>query len=77
MRRKDRLLLQHERSRFIITIEGSGPGIEEAFEGVLVDWDESHYVLAMASQLAANGSRVEVDHDLWLERPRVKYMQRL
>jgi len=50
---------------------------EEAFDGVLVDWDEGHFILADVSSIASNGDRLHLDDDLWLPRPRIKYMQRV
>ena len=71
MARKDRLLLMAERGRFLVTTDS-----EEAFEGVLYDWDESNIVLADFCQVSPTGDRMKLDGDLWLPRPRIKYMQK-
>ena len=68
--RADRLIRQHYRDRYLVSL-ASG----EAFEGVLIDLDPSHIVLADASQVQADGTRVPVDGRLWLPRPNVLYMQ--
>lgn len=70
--RRDRLIRDAERVRFLVTMTD-----EEAVEGVLVDWDESTLVFADVSSVAPNGDRLHVDNDLWLSRPRIKYMQRV
>ena len=71
MARKDRLLLMAERGRFLVTTDS-----DEAFDGILVEWDELHFVLADTYSVAANGDRLKVDGELWLPRARVKYMQK-
>lgn len=68
--RRDRLIRDAERQRFLVTMTD-----EEAFDGILLDWDEAHLVLADASSVARNGDRLQLDHHLWLPRPRVKYLQ--
>lgn len=70
MARKDRLLRDAERGRFLVTLD-----TEDAFEGVLVDWDDEHLVLADASSMAVTGDRLRLDGYQWLPRARVKYMQ--
>lgn len=70
MTRRDRLIRDAERGRFLVTTVD-----EEAFDGVLIDWDESHLVLVDVSSVAVNGDRLRLDNDLWLPRPRVKYLQ--
>lgn len=69
---RDRLIKLVERVRFLVTTTD-----EEAFDGVLVDWDEGHFIFADVSSVAANGDRLHIDNDLWLPRPRIKYMQRV
>ena len=69
MARRDRLVRLALRSRFLITTVDN-----EAFEGVLIDSDESNFVLADAAAVAANGVRSPVDGHLWIPRP-VRYMQ--
>lgn len=71
MARTDRLIRRLIRETFVVTTAS-----EETFEGVLVDVDDAHLVLANASQIAPNGDRVKVDGHLWLPRTGVRYMQR-
>jgi hypothetical protein len=68
--RRDRLIRAAERERFLVTMVD-----DEAFSGVLLDWDEGHFVLADAESVAPTGDRLSIDHYLWLPRPRIKYMQ--
>jgi len=68
--RADRLVKQHMRSRYLVTM-ASG----EAFDGVLVDVDPQHLVLADAEAVAPTGERTPIDGRLWLPRPSVQYMQ--
>jgi hypothetical protein len=67
-----------ERGRFLATLEGEQ---EEAFEGILLDWDESHFILGDAAQVNVTPDgktqRLAVDHDLWIPRSRIKYLQRI
>lgn len=72
MARPDRLIRSMLRTRYIVTLS-----TEETFEGVLVDADDRHLVLADAVTLAPNGDRLGVDGHLWIPRPAVKYMQTL
>lgn len=72
--KKDRLLLMAERGRFLATLR-TDP--EEAYEGILIDWDDAHYVFGDAYQVAPNGDRLRIDSEFWLPRENVKYMQRL
>jgi hypothetical protein len=69
--RSDRLIRQHYRDRYLVTL-ASG----EAFDGILVDLDASHIVLADAESVRPDGERIKVDGQLWLPRPNVLYMQR-
>lgn len=71
MRRPDRLVREHLRDRYLVTTDSG-----ETFDGLLLDIDEAHLVLADAEQVAVNGSRVKVDGHLWLPRPTIRYMQR-
>jgi hypothetical protein len=48
---------------------------EEAFDGVLTDWNENFFVLEDAWSVAPNGDRLRIDTALWLPRGRIKYMQ--
>ncbi len=47
----------------------------EAFDGVLIEADEAHYILAVSSLVAADGSQTSIDGQLWVRRPDVAYMQ--
>lgn len=69
MARKDRLLRQYERTRYLVTLRGG-----EAIYGVLIDWDEAHLVLADAEDIAPNGDRRGIDGEIWLPRQEIKYM---
>lgn len=70
MVRRDRLVRQALRSRFLVTL-ASG----EAFEGVLIDVDDRHVILADTDAVSDKGERAPVDGHLWLPRADVKYMQ--
>jgi small nuclear ribonucleoprotein (snRNP)-like protein len=70
MRRPDRLLRDSIRSRYLVTLES-----DEAFDGVLIDADDMHVVLADAESVAPNGDRLKVDGQLWLPRLSIRYMQ--
>lgn len=72
MAHPDRLIRSKIRSRYLATLD-----TEETFEGVLIDVDDYHLVLADVVSLAANGDRVAVDGQLWLPRIGVKYLQTL
>lgn len=72
MAHPDRLIRSMIRTRYVITLD-----TEETFEGVLMDADDRHLVLADVQNLASNGDRVAVDGQLWLPRLAVKYMQTL
>jgi hypothetical protein len=68
--RRDRLIRSNLRTRFLVTLKS-----EDTFDGVLLDHDESNFVLADASAVSTKGDRVPVDGHLWLPRADVKYMQ--
>ena len=68
--RADRLLRSHLRTRYLFTLDS-----REAFEGVLIDADAQHVVIADADSVTQGGERVKVDGHLWLPRTRVLYMQ--
>lgn len=70
MARRDRLVRQMLRQRFLVTL-GSG----ETFDGLLMDADETVIVLADAWSLSTDGSRIKVDTSLYLPRWGVIYMQ--
>ena len=67
---RDRLVKLALRNRFLVTTD-----TEEAFDGVLVDWNENFFVLEDAWSVAGSGDRLRIDTALWLPRPRIKYMQ--
>ena len=48
---------------------------DEAFEGVLLEADRRHLVLADASQLTPDGERTRVDGKLWLPTENIAYLQ--
>jgi hypothetical protein len=68
--RADRLIRQHYRDRYLVTLTTG-----EAFEGVLIDLDPSHIILADAESVRPDGERIPVDGRLWLPRTNVLYMQ--
>ncbi|QLD10901.1 hypothetical protein [Microbacterium oleivorans] len=72
MAKPDRLIRSMIRRRYVATLD-----TEETFEGVLIDVDEFHLVLADVVSLASNGDRLAVDGQLWLPRLGVKYLQTL
>jgi hypothetical protein len=65
-----RLVSKQIRSRYLFTM-ASG----ESFDGLLVDCDPDHYLLADAESVSTSGDRLKVDGHLWLPRPNVLYMQ--
>lgn len=67
---RDRLVKLALRGRFLVTTDS-----EEAFDGVLTDWNENFFVLENAWSVAASGDRIRIDTALWLPRSRIKYMQ--
>jgi hypothetical protein len=67
---RDRLVRLALRNRFLVTTD-----TEEAFDGVLTDWNENFFVLEDAWNVAADGTRLHLDTALWLPRPRIKYLQ--
>lgn len=70
MYRIGRLLRKHIRTRYLVSLQN-----DEAFEGVLVDADKEHLILADVSTVARDGAREKADTDLWIPRANVKYMQ--
>lgn len=70
MARPDRLIRSAIRSRYLVTLDG-----DEALEGVLIDADAEHVILADAGALAEDGSRRPVDGQVWIPRQRIRYMQ--
>jgi len=68
--RKDRLLRDLLRDRFVVTLFSG-----ESFEGLLVDADEKTLRLVDAYGLDGT-SRVKVDGELFIPRDQITYMQR-
>lgn len=68
--RRDRLLRDALKSRYLVTLANG-----EAYDGLLITYDEAHLVLADCEQVAPSGERLRVDGQLWLPRPNVVYMQ--
>lgn len=67
---RDRLVRKALRQRFLVTLD-----TEDAFDGVLTDWNVNFFVLEDASAVAGSGDRLRVDNAVWVPRARVKYMQ--
>ena len=70
MFRRDRLMRQALRERFILTL-ASG----ETFDGLLVDVDDKTFRLVNAFAIDGAG-RVSIDGDLFIPRTDVLYLQR-
>lgn len=70
MARPDRLLRDKIRTRYLVTLDD-----DQTFDGLLVDADANHIVLADAESVAGNGDRLKVDGHLWIPRFAVRYMQ--
>ena len=68
--RRDRLLKQLLRERFVITLRHG-----ESFDGLLADVDEKTVRLVDAFALDGK-NRVSVDGDLLIPRPEIVYLQR-
>ncbi|HJQ00089.1 MAG TPA: hypothetical protein VJ851_00685 [Jatrophihabitans sp.] len=71
MARRDRLLRQFLRERFVVTLKNG-----ETFDGLLDDHDESTLEFLDVHAIAAGGRRSEVDGRLYLPRAEIAYMQR-
>lgn len=70
MGRSDKLIRQHLRERFVVTLRSG-----ESFDGLLVDADEKTY--RMVDAFAVDGkNRVSVDGELFLPRGEVLYLQK-
>ena len=67
----DRLVCDALRSRFVVTMHDGG-----TFEGLLIDADDRVLVLAQASSVSPQGTRIGVDGALYLERREIAYLQR-
>lgn len=70
MMRRDRLIRQALRDRFVVTMSGG-----ESFEGLLLEADEKTLHLVEARALDGK-STVPVDGALFLPRDRVSYLQK-
>lgn len=68
--RRDRLLREKYRERFVFTLDNG-----ECFDGLLDDVDETQIKLVDAYQHTPRG-RAPIDGDHYLVRARVLYMQR-
>lgn len=71
MAHPDRLIRKALRTRYLITLTSG-----DAFDGILLEADERHYVLVDAEQILPDRSRVKVDGELWLPRLNVDYLQK-
>lgn len=70
MRRRDSLLRQLLRERFVITLKTG-----ETFDGLLDRWDESTIELLNAHAVSEK-TRLPVDGRVYVPRDQVAYMQR-
>lgn len=71
MARRDRLLREHLRVRFVVTLKNG-----ETFDGLLDDHDESTLEFLDVHAITKTGHRSEVDGRLYLPRSEIAYMQR-
>ena len=72
MARRDRLIRQMLRERFVFTLQNG-----ESFDGLLDDHDETTFELVDAHAIdARNGNRADIDGRIYLPRREVRYMQR-
>lgn len=71
MARRDRLIRDAFRERFVITLTTG-----ETFDGLLQDVDATSVLIVDAYVLEAPNNRTQVDGVLYLPRDRVAYMQR-
>lgn len=67
---RSRLIRRALRERFLVTTTAG------TFDGVLIDADGRHYVLADAAALGEEGKRTPIDGYLWLPAEAVSYLQR-
>ena len=70
MGRRDRLVRQALRERFVVTLAGG-----ESFDGLLMDIDDQTIQLVDAFALDGK-NRVSVDGTVYLPRPGIVYMQK-
>ena len=69
MSRRDRLLRQVLRTRFVVTLTSG-----ETFDGLLADADDNSVKLVGAFAVDSN-NRESVDGDLYIPRTKIVYMQ--
>jgi len=67
---RSRLIRRALRSRFLVTTNAG------TFDGVLLEADGRHYVLADAAALGEDGKRTPIDGHLWVRAETVTYLQR-
>lgn len=67
---RSRLIRRALRQRFLITTTAG------TFDGVLLEADGQHYVLADAAALGEEGKRVPIDGHVWIRAETVSYLQR-
>lgn len=70
MGRRDKLIRQHLRERFVVTLRAG-----ESFEGLLVEADEKTFRFVNAFALAGR-NRVSVDGELFIPRSEALYLQK-
>lgn len=68
--RRDRLLREHLRYRFVVTLKTG-----ETFDGLLDGWDESSLEFVDAHAVSASDT-VPIDGRLFVPRTQIAYMQR-
>lgn len=71
MRRPDRVLRQHLRSRFLITTLSG-----QSWDGVVLDLDESSLVLVDVESVDTDGQRSTAAGQIIIRRADIAYMQR-
>lgn len=70
MGRRDKLIRQQLRERFVVTLRSG-----DSFDGLLLEADEKTYRLADAFALSGR-DRVSVDGELFIPRGEVLYLQK-
>lgn len=71
-RRRDRLVRESVRARFVVTLATGGP----PFSGVLLETDDRSAVFADVRLIAADGEQ-PAQGQLYVDRAHIAYMQRL
>ena len=69
---RDRLLKRALRDRFVVTLKSG-----QSFDGLLDEWDHSHYVFADAHALGDGQLPVQVHGHLFVDRANVAYLQKM